>query len=76
MDDFLSVAQVAELAGVSRQCVYNWIKGGKLKTIDNTIDRGHFQKVSREEMDGFLASYKPAVRVADTSEATHEGAAG
>jgi len=58
VNDLLSVAKVADLAGVSRQTVYNWIKSGKLKTIG----LGHFQKVSQEELDGFLASYKPVVR--------------
>ena len=72
MDDLLTIAQVAERAGVSRQCVYNWIKSGRLKAE-------HFgggQKVARHEVEGFLASYKPAVREAGTSSATHEGAAG
>jgi len=74
VNDLLSVAKVADLAGVSRQTVYNWIKSGKLKTIG----LGHFQKVSQEELDGFLASYKPVVRgETDTSTVeSHEGATG
>lgn len=48
MNDELTVQQAAQMAGVSRQTVYNWIKANKVKTYGvhgaTRIDRGSFDE--------------------------------
>ena len=50
----LSIAQVAEIAGVSRQTVYNWLRAKKLERVITDDGRG----VSRVALEGFLANYR------------------
>ena len=48
MNEELTVQQAAQMAGVSRQTVYNWIKANKVKTYGvhgaTHIDRGSFDE--------------------------------
>jgi excisionase family DNA binding protein len=72
MDDLLSVAQAAEVAGVSRQTIYNWMRQLRFPSYRH----GSTWKVNRVEFQMYLDS-RPAVRgVAPTSDSASEGAAG
>ena len=75
MSETMTVQQVADLAGVSRQTVYNWIRAGK---VFNEAETGR-TRITRTSVEAHLSS-KPAAVADDegTSEASSdiEGVAG
>lgn len=71
MEGYLTMAEAAKVAGVSRQSMYQWAKALKFPTY--RIEGAW--RVKRFELEQYLET-RPAVRVGSTETSTQEGAAG
>ncbi len=64
MDEYLTVAEVAQRLKVTRQAVYNWIKDGRLRAVKV----GTSVRIPLEAVRAFLRPVEPGEHLEEDAE--------